>query len=47
MAFLRAFPGWTQVDSYRDGRSSRAERGVVHTAQLGANDLHRAEIPAA
>ncbi len=25
---LRAFPGWTQDDSYRKGRSSRAERGV-------------------
>lgn len=28
VAFLRVFPGWTQVDSYRNGRSSRAERGV-------------------
>ncbi|MBK2842739.1 hypothetical protein FKK72_25695 [Klebsiella pneumoniae] len=27
MAFLRVRPGWTQDDSYRKGRSSRAERG--------------------
>ncbi|OZR68153.1 hypothetical protein CIG48_27095, partial [Klebsiella pneumoniae] len=26
---LRAFPGWTQVNSYRIRRSSRAERGVL------------------
>ncbi|NTZ36281.1 hypothetical protein EXW94_00650, partial [Enterobacter sp. JMULE2] len=25
----RAFPGWTQVNSYRVRRSSRAERGVL------------------
>ena len=29
MAIRRVFPGWTQVDSYRDGRGSRAERGVL------------------
>nr|P03846.2 RecName: Full=Putative uncharacterized protein 1 [Escherichia coli] len=29
MAFYRAFPGWTQVNSYRIRRSSRAERGVL------------------
>jgi len=28
MAIRRAFPGWTQVDSYRNGRGSRTERGV-------------------
>ncbi|MDA4809400.1 ABC transporter permease, partial [Enterobacter hormaechei] len=28
MAIIGVFPGWTQVDSYRNGRSSRAERGV-------------------
>ncbi|EEK2577978.1 hypothetical protein Y614_23780 [Salmonella enterica subsp. enterica serovar Montevideo] len=29
VAFLRVFPGWTQVNSYRIRRSSRAERGVL------------------
>ena len=28
MAICRVFPGWTQVDSYRNGRGSRTERGV-------------------
>ncbi|EAB7210985.1 hypothetical protein DNE05_25225 [Salmonella enterica] len=29
VAFLRVLPGWTQDDSYRTGRSGRAERGVL------------------
>ena len=28
LAICRVFPGWTQVDSYRNGRGSRTERGV-------------------
>ncbi|TGB97064.1 hypothetical protein CRI64_01085 [Escherichia sp. E2748] len=28
VAFYRVFPGWTQVDSYRNRRSGRTERGV-------------------
>ena len=34
LAICRVFPGWTQVDSYRNGRGSRTERGFVHTVQL-------------
>ncbi|EAN0886512.1 hypothetical protein DML44_24405 [Salmonella enterica] len=28
VAIYRVFPGWTQENSYRNRRSSRAERGV-------------------
>ncbi len=46
MAISRVFPGWTQDDSYRKGRSGRTERGFVHTVQLGANCLPGTESQA-
>jgi hypothetical protein len=42
----RVRKGWTQEISYLTGRGSRAKRGFVHIAQLGANCLPGTECQA-
>ncbi len=47
LAIFVSVSGWNQGDSYRNNVVVGLNGGFVHTAQLGANDLHRTEIPTA